>query len=257
MRFLLPFLLALTCHAQQALLLSGVATVPLPTAVASGPTNTTAGLVNWWKFDEDTGTTTADSAGSAGGTFGGSGTTWVAGQIGSALHYSGVGRVVFSTNTTTSGNLTISLWINPEEDAGMIFYDSDNDTSKGLWIELFSGGVIFESVFNSVDLERHSTTGIISQSVWSHLLVTWAGDSTAPSSVHIYLNAAETSYSGDVTGVGTHLANNGATTLTAQKPPSLNDDYAGIIDTIQVWNRVLSYGEITNMYSLGLMHLNQ
>src|SRR5258708_834684 len=132
-------LFALSCHAQQTLLLNGQSTVPLPAASGQAITNTTSGLVNWWKFDENTGTTAADSVGSANGSFasGANSPAWTTAQINSGI-ISGVSTWInLSANTAFSGNpFSVSVWVFPTNSSasGSMLYDSDNDNAAGFWI---------------------------------------------------------------------------------------------------------------------------
>lgn len=256
MRFLLPFLLALSCHAQQSLLLSGVATVPLPAVVASGPTNTTAGLVNWWKFDEGTGVAAADSVGSANGTFNGS-PVWTNGQINSALYFPGSGLIDLAANTAVgNGALTFSCWLigDSSDFAQTLIYDSNGGSSTGFFVTFNNNGVVLDIVTDGSDCSRGSDlgNGIVGT---NYLVCEWGGDVTDASTITIFTNCVEAVYFNTHNGSGTHVANTTSNRHIAGG--STGTFQGGAMDNPMLWNRVLTAGEITNMYQLGLAHRNQ
>ncbi|MHC4158358.1 MAG: LamG domain-containing protein, partial [Planctomycetota bacterium] len=97
-------------------------------------------LTSWWKFDEGSGTTVYDSAGSNHGTI--HGAQWTTGQVGGALSFDGNedyvkvidpadGSLDFGT-----GNFTISLWFKTTDAEGELVDKSGGDggRSKGYFI---------------------------------------------------------------------------------------------------------------------------
>lgn len=253
MRFILPVLLSvLCCHGQQALLLSGKATVPLAAVASGGITNTTLGLVNWWKFDENTGTTASDSSDSATGTFQGS-PAWTNGVINSAISFPGDGLSYLDLSTNTSagtGAFTFSCLFKGDS-TGTLIYDSDGDSSAGFFI--FSPNntsLAVEVVAGGADCIRTADFGN-GFSDWTHLTVTWDGTITDFTTIHVYTNAVETTYVNEVNGSGVHLANTTNTRRIgsgASGGSGNNGTFAGLMDDPRIWNRVLSAGEITNMF---------
>ena len=85
-------------------------------ATSSGPSNVQPGyqsdLVGWWKFDENTGTTSVDSSGSNNATlYGDAG--WDTGKNGSALQVSGAGYAYTGSGNgpTVGDNGSLSFWV--------------------------------------------------------------------------------------------------------------------------------------------------
>jgi len=73
-------------------------------------------LVSWWKFDENTGTTTADSWGSNDGTLE-DGTAWATGGGGSTTYYGKIYNVTFyeyPSGRIIGWNSTATGWTNGE-----------------------------------------------------------------------------------------------------------------------------------------------
>ena len=73
-------------------------------------------MLSWWPFDEETGTTAHDIAGSYDGTVNG-GATWSAGKVAGALSFDGADDYVFVSNTLNidgGPQATYDAWVFPE-----------------------------------------------------------------------------------------------------------------------------------------------
>lgn len=251
MRFLVPLLLCLvSAHAQVGVLYLGGAVPPTPSTI----TNTTAGLVNWWKFDENTGVTTADSIGSAAGTLSGASLpTWTNAIVNSGLDFGGSPAYVqLAANTDVgTGPFTVSFWIRPEASfSGTIIYDSDNDNSGGFWVAMSAPAfdVKINIVGSTKDLVSESDNNSVPIDTWTFIAITWAGTITDASGAHIYTNAVETTYFSQVNGGGSHGANSTASRFIGKGGTGASGFFSGALDDLRLWNRVLDGGEITNMY---------
>ncbi|KKK97636.1 hypothetical protein LCGC14_2650780, partial [marine sediment metagenome] len=108
-------------------------------------------LVNWWKFDEGTGTNAADdgTAGNNGTLGGGVEPTWVDGIVGpNALLFDGDNDVVLLSSPLTifSSSFTVSAWVKVPFTAtgrvGVILGDYGLTNSIGVNLELFDDGEI-------------------------------------------------------------------------------------------------------------------
>lgn len=258
MRFsaiLLAVLISVSAFAQPTVTgpSAGVFNVPVASG-GSGITNTTSGLTNWFKLDENTGTTTVDSMRSINANLNNSGgviPTWVPGQINSALSFDGVGGYVQMGTNTVTGPLTISAWVYMTNGQnGTIIYDSDNDSTHGwfLWVTN-AASINVRVAATTTDLER-SGAAVIPTNAWFHILATWDGVITTASSFHIYTNGVEVgSYLRSVNGAGTIAANTTTGRLIGYGSTGAAFKWAGKIDDVRVWNRVLNAGEIANMYA--------
>src|SRR5439155_4513515 len=77
---------------------------------------TSSGLVAYWKFDEGTGTTAADSSGNGNTGTLVNGPVWTAGIAGNALYFDGIAAnvtVLDSNSLDLSNSFTLSAWVNP------------------------------------------------------------------------------------------------------------------------------------------------
>ena len=85
-----------------------------PSAEASA--SFTSDLVAYWKFDEGTGTTAADSSGNGNTGTLMNGPLWTAGIAGNALYFDGIDdnvTVLDSNSLDLSSSFTLSAWVNP------------------------------------------------------------------------------------------------------------------------------------------------
>ena len=69
--------------------------------------------VGYWKFDEGTGNTVADSSGNGNnGTFAGTGSHWVDGKLGKAGSFNGTDNVVTLQSQPNFSKFSITAWVN-------------------------------------------------------------------------------------------------------------------------------------------------
>ena len=83
---------------------------------AASPAVAPSGLVAYWKFDEGSGTTAADSSGNGNTGTLINGPLWTAGRVGNALFFDGIDdnvTVLDSTSLHLSSSFTLSAWVNP------------------------------------------------------------------------------------------------------------------------------------------------
>lgn len=221
----------------------------IPTASAS----LTDGLVGHWTFDEGSGTTAGDSAGSNNGTLT-NGPTWIEGKIGNrAISFDGSNDYI---NTGMTGNLgdkiTISAWVNFANAGG-----HDRDIIVGS--RYFADGEFV--------LEQHNAAGVImftsgnghyaqwrppyTPGEWGHIvLVIDTTQSTNTEKVKLYWNNAVTNqvaFAGITTDsivVTSPIKIGGAT-----PGPGVISFFAGKMDDVRIYNRPLSLQEVGDLYN--------
>jgi hypothetical protein len=127
---------------------------------------------------------------------------------------------------------------------GVIFEKGDmSDQLYGYGMYYSSGRLVFETANNTSHTNYMANTGVTLQAgQWYHVVCTWNG-----TSVVTYLNGTETLSATESTPVtfnnydfalGKNLHTNTA-------------GFAGTIDEVGVWGRVLSAGEVTALYNSG------
>lgn len=210
--------------------------------------NINSGLIGWWKFDEASGTTAADSSGNAiTGTLVNT-PSWVSGQINNALDFNGSSQYADLSNNSAlamgTGSFTFTAWINPDT----ITYDQWNGifgaNSEGASFGIRSvAGVGYLRLTKANNYDFNIGTAVISTGAWQHVAVVM---DRGTSSLKYYLN-----------GVGETITYD-ATTFTA----GVQTEYIGMrtmgpagyfdgkIDDARIYNRALSADDIAALYAV-------
>jgi hypothetical protein len=227
--------------------------------VAALTGDVTSGLVGYWKFDEGTGTSAADSTGN-----GNTGTltnspTWQTGQYGNAVNFDGsndyvsvpdpgAGSVFDFANGTS---ITVAAWVNltslPQDaivlskgatgGADNANYQMEIATNNHLYLSFTSGGV----------WQTAQSTATVPVSGWHHYVVSQTFGSA---SLQMYIDGAViASDSGDtsapdVTNVALWFGADNEATAGAT-----DNELNGKIDEARVYNRVLSAAEVSRLYN--------
>ena len=197
------------------------------------------GLVSYWKLDEATGQTLADSVGTNTGTA--LGTTVVAGKLGNARSFNGSSDFIQLANALSgypSGSAARSVcgwgqWTNGSNNISLIFYGTFA-TGQAVFItrsfeNLLGGG------FGPEDLPIVSNFWTLN--TWKHVCMTYDGTTGAlygngillTSAPRIWNTVLNVAYIGD--GFG---------------------KWVGIIDEVGIWNRALSATEVSTLYNGGI-----
>ncbi len=210
-------------------------------------TGTAQNLAGWWKFDETSGTTAADSSGNANtGTLNAPVATWspTGGQLGGALVFSGTaGQSVSVPNNAalnpTSG-ISITAWINPTtwgtNNNRRILEKGGNDTQYRLTAQ--SNALMFD-----LSGLKNITTTLPATGTWTHVAGTYDG-----TTMRLYINGSQVT-SVAITGsiatttdalyIGTK---NGTTTVAG-------DYFSGAIDDVRIYGRALAASEVADLAS--------
>jgi carboxypeptidase T len=208
--------------------------------------------LGYWKFDEGSGPTASDSAGTPSDVTLLNGTTWDAGHPGTALRFDGaddMARTSGSDEFDAMPAVSVSAWINPgsggKSNKGRIVDKANTVTPTNGWIFHLTGDgrtLSFIADYSSIDLTRASSAGVLTFNTWQHVAMTWDGSASA-SGVHLYVNGVEVAYSSFISGAGTRV-DDSLQDLKIGNDKSTVRTFRGRIDEVQVWNRVLSPAEI-------------
>jgi fibronectin type 3 domain-containing protein len=205
------------------------------------------GLVAGYGFDEGSGSTTADAAGSNNGAL--SGPTWALGKFGTSLSFDGGNdwvTVPDSNSLDLTAGMTLSAWVFPtvlgtgwrtvvmkEQGAG-ISYDLYVNRNTSIPIgEVDTGGV---SGVNG--------TSQLPLNTWTHLGVTYDG-----STLRLYQNGnlvSSQTDSGSITPSSGPLRIGGNGVWP--------EWFSGRIDEVRIYNRALSQPEMQNDMAFGVAH---
>jgi len=234
---------------------SGISKVTQFAAV--GAVDVAAGLVAHYTFDEGSGTTAGDSAGSSDGTLV-NGPTWTAGKIGSgALSFDGAddyinfssasldnmwdngGAVAFWVYPRTAGEVNAGFWVT-KSSKWTIFADSSGDSDTGLEFNIgWSGGV---AKWRSISVG-------ITLNAWHHVALVYDTDSATNDPV-LYVDGVVKNLSEIVAPSGTRGSDAGGSMQVGSNiATSRASD--GLIDDMRFYGRALSAAEVARLYEAG------
>ena len=203
-----------------------------------------ANLVAHWQFDEGSGTTAYDSAGSNHGTI--HNANWTTGQVGGALSFDGSGDYVEvphddSLNLVSAG--TVAAWVklngsyrqgivakHPSTSSGNYFFITSTGSHMGIGISSgsWSGGTIWVNTPEEAIANE-----------WAFYAGTFDSDR-----VNLYENGVLVNSSANtITPVTT-----GAPLYIGKWPNSSSWDCDGSIDEVMIFNRALSAEEVQHLY---------
>ena len=211
-----------------------------------------AGLVGWWKLDDGSGTSAADSSGNgdAGALAGG---TWTAsGKIGGALTFNGTSDQVnipssANYNSTTG---TWAFWFNTTDAActrcELMSRADASQSCNGILIYLSGSAHVIANIYGAgcggtYDTAVASSTTGLNDGNWHHVALTFNGTTAADLYIDGSLETSNTAY--------------GAWSFNSQpvRLGQAQDSYwqllAGTIDDVRVYNRALSAAEVAEIYN--------
>jgi hypothetical protein len=216
--------------------------------------------VSYWKFDDGSGSTAADSKGSNFGTLN-NGPTWATGRIGGALSFDGTNDFVRINTAATlpSTSFSISTWVNA---AG---YTSSYQTPIFFWnspgvnvqINLGASGnsagnlTYYVRDQGSVVIDQWSSgVNIITSPGWYHAVITLekTGNSCTSS---FYINGTLVR-SNTRTSTSAYLSS-ASLERSVGSAGSQGEPFKGSIDELGIWGRALSANEISTLYNTGYL----
>jgi hypothetical protein len=199
---------------------------PSPTVTPTlGPTATPAPGVAYWKFDETSGTTAADSWGANTGTL--NGPVWVAGKYGNALSFDGTNDYVNVAKTDLAVPWTAAMWVKRTD-----------STVTSVCLMSSSGYMLKLEQYSNTNKVGYTKAGVADYTfnysapvgTWTHLA--FVGTS---SGVSLYVNGT---LQQTLTGV---------ISCPMGRIGSKSDGTEflyGTLDEVKIYNRALSTGEI-------------
>jgi fibronectin type 3 domain-containing protein len=205
--------------------------------IASATTLAVAGPLVAYGFNEGAGTTTIDGSGH--GTTGTllNGTTWIAGQTGTAVSFDGSNDQVSLPTSVDVAALpfTLEAWVRPTSYASWraIFAKRSSYSASGMRFDvgLWTGnGRVFVTTYNSTVQFTYTPP----LTTWTHLAVVATSTGT-----QLYVNGALSETLGAVTlGTGAGAA------VNIGRTGDNDDPFAGGIDDLRLYTRALTQAEI-------------
>jgi hypothetical protein len=220
--------------------------------------SSTDGLIDWWKFDESSGTVAADSAGANPGTLlnfnftGASG--WTTGRIGNALAFDGASDYVSldSSQLSLSNNFSVSAWINPRDAAGYgVFFcvrSLYQQSGFKFWVD--GHALIIEGQTTAGWRQTYFAVGQIQNDTWYHVVIVYD-----KATVLVYLNGVNqpANYEGNPNwGADLVMDPTKPTRIGAENGTgSVGFFFNGLIDDLRIYNRTLIPAEVQALYQVG------
>ncbi|MEI6191225.1 MAG: LamG-like jellyroll fold domain-containing protein [bacterium] len=181
-----------------------------------------------------------------------------AGKINTALRFNGssdyVGLGTSSGLDFYTAAFTISAWINPANATqGQVIYSSGISADKGVQLVLRRSGSGTDG--NFIDLQKAGVIDVaiavtISNTVWSHIVMTQSFSGGHPSSVSLYVNGA---FIGSATNTSDYTSASGQTKAIGYGGTPGGGAafryFNGNIDDVRIYNRVLTPTEITQLHN--------
>ena len=194
------------------------------------------GLYAHWKFDDGSGGTAIDSAGTNNGILNGE-PTWTNGRIDGALSFDGIDDyVAVPTIVPLIGNtVTVHAWICTSEFAGLWNLILTQNAGSGYYFYVDSGRPTFYLVVGAAYVKAISTEAI-SAGQWYHVAGTNDG-----TNLKLYINGQlkDSATSTGFLGVSSnaYIGHGPASSLY----------YNGLIDDVRIYNRALSESEFKDI----------
>lgn len=220
-----------------------------------------ATLVGHWKLDETTGTTVADTSGNNHPGTLTNGPTSTTGRVGNAYTFDGSGVANDYVNVPAGSGIngltaySVSAWIKPtslgEGSNGRIADKLQASVTNG-WRFSVSATNLIQLVqqFSGSQARWSSASSSISTSsgAWQHVVVTY--DNTSASNQPIfYVNGSVSATTQNVAPIGSAGTSDSSNALTLGGNVATDSTFAGSIDEVRIYNRVLSPSEVTTLYT--------
>jgi hypothetical protein len=198
-----------------------------------------AGLVAAYGFEEGGGVSVSDSSASGnGGTI--VGASWdLAGKFGEALSFDGSGDFVSISDSASlhlSTGMTLEAWVKPTVLGGSWRTVIFKERLGGVTYALYANDRFSRPLGQIYDTAERDAGGTaqLTPNVWTHLATTYDG-----SSLKFFLNAVQVS---SVSVSGSIVSSTGLLKIGGNA--IWNEDFAGLIDEVRVYNRPLTATEL-------------
>ncbi|MFH1723797.1 MAG: LamG-like jellyroll fold domain-containing protein [Elusimicrobiota bacterium] len=197
------------------------------------------GMLSYWKFDEGSGATAGDSAGSLPGTLVG-GAGWTAGQVGGALNLTGgYVRAPNSAIFSSLSQISIDAWIKTTANATQSIVHKGDTYYEPFFLRLVGTQL---RGYVRTGSPKAVSGGNIQINHWHHVAMSYDG-----SAIRIYIDGSEV---GSVEQAG-NVYRDGEDLFVGRSGGGW-PIYHGLIDELAIYGRALRADEIVRHYRNGL-----
>jgi hypothetical protein len=217
-------------------------TVTLTVNADTGGADITSGLMAWWKLNDGSGSTAADSSGN-GNTATLHNPDWTTSTYGATNSFTGsgsYGQVNESSSLEMTKQLTVAFWVNPssnpESDPRIIskLYDWDVKLNHTLYhYPQFSAGGAYAQL--NVELPLNT---------WSHVVFTYDNGTVTG-----YVNGASVSFNGNTFTKGDSLPTYAYNLYLAVHDGGLSNPFIGDLNDVRIYNRPLTAQDVAALYA--------
>ena len=218
---------------------------------AAGPGPPASNPVAWWRFDEGSGTTAADSTGHGHDLTLSTGVAWGPGKIGGALHCQGNTGRGTTPVLTNLGSYTWMAWMQSPSTPGTAaisapFVNGSQDGDEFGFSWDHTGGGSVQAGFHRESGGAYDSIQIpgprLTPNLWYHVAVTFE---TPANTLRLYLNGQASTV---VSNLWTLRAPAGQFFVCGNDAGA--QPWTGLLDELKVWSRTLTAGEIQSEYGL-------
>ena len=226
---------------------------------SQGTGDLSAGLAGYWKLDENTGTSAADSSTNSNAGTLTNGPTWATGQIGSSVTFDGTNDSIVTTTDHGSGAslkiITLSAWFKTSSTSGAKIIGLQNTqtgTTASNWdrqIWVGTDGKVYFGLYTTVPKETVSNT-TYNDNLWHHAVGVSTGDN---GTITLYVDGVlqqTTSLGGSVFSGYSNSYWRIGDYKNAGWTNGVDGYFTGSLDEIRVYDRALSADEVANLYRL-------
>ena len=216
------------------------------------------GLVSWWKFDEGSGTTAADSSGNGNTMSLVNGISWVAGKIGGAISANGTNQYATepAINLSTTSTVTVAFWANRTYSTtveSVMLESSTNYNNSTTGFGFFPDDTACNGIQAAVHGNAGYSTNCYTQptsGVWHHLAIIYDKTQAANAQTALYIDGVlQTPTSNLNTAQNTNSFGTNPLYLFSRAGNQFFN--GGEMDDLRIYNRALSATEIQQLYQAG------
>ncbi len=237
-----------------------IQSIPARTQLASASDGADPGLVGWWKFDEGSGTSAADSSGSGNNGRLINNPLWATGKNGTAISLNGTTQLIRNTMTsglpvfTMGGKASVAFWVKGSPQDNKIIWAESSNSGSPLYQIIAdttnctghaSGKICIQIRTNTSNtILLQATAKTVLDNTWHH--VVWV-DNAGAAGTAVYVDGVKDTNTFTYTPSGTLTSTTDC--IGALCRSSNSNFFSGSVDDVRVYNRVLSADEITTLYN--------
>jgi alpha-L-arabinofuranosidase len=232
---------------KKILLISLVIIALTAVAFINNMVSATTNPIVWYKFDETSGTSAADSSGNGKTATLVNGPTWVAGKLSNAVNMDGTNDYVSMPSgiVSTLNDFSIATWVKLDTiSTWSRIFDLGTGTTVNMFLTPRSGSsaIRFAITTNGGSSEQQiNGTAALPTGAWKHVAVTLSGSLGI-----LYVDGVEVGRNGSMTLKPSSL---GSTNLNYIGKSQYADPYLdGQVDDFRIYDRALSSSEVLALY---------